>query len=125
MAADGSIDTEMSVGDILQTLGLHECGVGGLVGVRDAIVLLGTGIAFTAVEIRFVALNPPEATIAVTGILPAGYESTVVAITVNIDDLIPVVQAKDVIPETNPLKKDCSALMSRPPTFDYNNTVED
>ena len=74
---------------------------------------------------RIVDLNPPDATVAVTGISADGYQPTVVTLTVKTDDLVPIAQVKDVVPEKNPLKKDCSALMSRVPAFDCNNTVVD
>ena len=58
----------MNVSEIVQTLGLKGDGVGGLVGLRSAKALYGTGVAFTTTEVRIVELNPPEAVVVVSGV---------------------------------------------------------
>ena len=114
---DGSIDTTLSVSDVVKTLGLQGNGVGGLVGVRSQGLLLGTGLCFTATEVKILNLNPPEATVAVKGFGAAGYEPTVKVITVPIDDLVALDPEKEDIDEQNPLKKACESPMPRLPGF--------
>ena len=50
-----------------KALGLRGNGLGQLVGVRSAELLLGTGLAMRAALVKTVAFNPPGVDIAVRG----------------------------------------------------------
>ena len=50
--SDGAIDQSMTVGDVVQSLALTGNGVGQRVHVKSMKTLMGTGIAFSATEVR-------------------------------------------------------------------------
>ena len=56
--ADGAIDTTMSVGEVVQKLGLAGNGVGGRVGIRDVKLLIGIELFLTVWDITIVELTP-------------------------------------------------------------------
>ena len=87
---DGEIYTSMSIGEVVERLGLAGNGIGGRVGIRDTKVLMGTGLCFTVCDITIVELNPPEVKICARGLGQNGYEPTFKEFTVDIEDLIPV-----------------------------------
>ena len=102
---DGEINQAMSVSDVVQCLGLTGNGEGGLVHVRNLKTLLGTGVAFTASEVRIVELNPPEATLRIKGISNRSSKRVIQTLVVNVDDLSIAEQDKVEVDEKDPLKK--------------------
>ena len=65
ITSGGDIDTSMSIGEVVERLGLVGNGIGGRVGVRDPSVLLGTGLCFTVSDITIAELNPPAVKLSV------------------------------------------------------------
>ena len=120
---DGSLDDTMNIADVVKCLGLFGTGAGGRVHVRSLSTLLGTGIAFSAYEVRVVELNPPEATIKVTGVSGKDMNPIIKILNVNIDDLTVAEQDKVEREEKDPLKKRPDSSMQRLPAYDYTTRV--
>ena len=114
----------MNVYDVVKSLGLTGNGEGGLVHVRNLNRFLGPGTPITVCDVRIVELNPPEATVRVTGICNKGRKKTIHRINVNVDDLIIAEQGKVDVAEKDPLKKAAGTEMPRLPQYDYNQNVK-
>ena len=110
----GDIDASMSIGEVVESLGLVGNGIGGRVGVRDPKVLLGFGLCFTVSDITIVELNPPGAKKSVSGLGPNGYEPTFKKISCGVEDLV-AVASKETVVEKNMLKISSAPQMVRLP----------
>ena len=120
ISSTGEIDVGLSAQEVLQRLGLVGDGVGQAVGVRTAEDLLGSGIAFTASKIILKDLNPPEATIAVTGTMwREGDKITVTKdLVVAVESLVPL-DAQPSTEKVGPLLTGYQPHMPRAPTVEH------
>ena len=121
LLGDGELDTTMTIADAVVVLGLTGNGSGGRVKVQDENILIarlfGTGIAFTSTKARVVSLNPPEATISVTGMKNGEEESH--EINVPIEILLPCEAEQLERVEKDPLRIRATGDMQRTPTYQY------
>ena len=117
----GDLECEQNANELCERLGLEGDGIGQEVGVRAHSILFGTCIAFCSTKIVLKGLNPPEATIAVTGTEYKNNESRTVTrdLDVAVDDLVPLESHKGCAVKVGPLLTGYQPHMPRAPAFDH------